>query len=888
MEMICNVNASSSSSTTTTLSLSSSSTTSQQQYQSSSGGVGGETAAATETRVVEYCEPNYPITKTEEFDEDIMKKLLIDDKFSKSDLQRLSAYAKQRRTGGTVMVKYQLASNVSIHGLGRLYPQDGIGLQTYANVIRNPLTSEKYWDIDIENCHYHIACKYCAQYDIPYQHMKQYATNRNEMLTMVSDSRSKAKTEFLKILYGGNIKLFAEEYDEQDGNITNEGLVFLTKLKSEVGLLMEKIWVNHAEYQPTITSIIKEKKRKGMGDRNPKATMMSIIFQTDERKILMFIDTLLRDKYHREFAILIHDGGFVRKREGETQFPPMDLEYLSTQSSTKFKMSVNLTQKPIVHFWVPKVLSFHPYDIMKREFEVNNCMVGSKIINIDSEDIITHNSVFDTAIKLRNKHYMEPNAKGHMVKKFFFTTWQEDVHRRQYDKADFIPDTTKCPKSVFNLFRGFEAVKNEPPCIIYDDELESLMEPIIQHLDMLSSGNSNWMLRWMSSIIHKPMMKTEIAVLIRDMGGLFTEGGGNGKNKFFEEFFGEKILGKDLYYIIGSNVELYSVFNSQFEGKLFVMVEETKGSDNHMNNDILKSKITSKKLNVNKKCIASYQVRDFTNYLFTTNNVNPLPIKSGSRRYAVFDTTPTFRGDIQYFTNLHHYLMEDPRIPYVFYRYLLNYIEPFESPIEAQNSIPITYAYREMRLLNAPTYIKWIIYLLDQGMLYNGYISDLYDLYRTWSKKWNEAKEETMISMTAFGRLLCCPFNDEIHLNEEEKDIMFVDKHKKHGKSYITWDIEKVVKSLKKTFLLPEDYEYIPHVNEEFGCLITPTPTTTAEHINETGRGVIRPRDECDNDDNDDDAAADTEVEQDFNELINQRRLKQPKPNNTIKKYMTM
>ena len=44
---------------------------------------------------------------------------------------------------------------------------------------------------------------------------------------------------------------------------------------------------------------------------------------------------------------------------------------------------------------------------------------------------------------------------------------------------------------------------------------------------------------------------------------------------------------------------MYGDFNSQFEGKLLVIVEEASSKENHGNNDILKSKITSKKINVN-------------------------------------------------------------------------------------------------------------------------------------------------------------------------------------------------------------------------------------------------------------------------------------------------
>ena len=48
---------------------------------------------------------------------------------------------------------------------------------------------------------------------------------------MVSDNRKKAKTEFLKILYGGNLKLYHEMYEEVEGDIIKtEGLKFLNEL----------------------------------------------------------------------------------------------------------------------------------------------------------------------------------------------------------------------------------------------------------------------------------------------------------------------------------------------------------------------------------------------------------------------------------------------------------------------------------------------------------------------------------------------------------------------------------------------------------------------------------------------------------------------------------
>lgn len=758
-----------------------------------------------------YNEPVYPITKTEEFSEDVLRQLLIDTKFSTIDRKHLGIYGKHKRTGGTVLTKYQLAENVRDFGLGRLYPQDGIGLQAFPNTIRNPMLDDKYFDIDMENCHYNIAVRYCERYDLPHDHLTVYVNNRDAILKIISDSRSKAKTELLKILYGGNIKCYNDTYEEQEGDMKQEGIDFLTKLQKEVQVLMDTTWDNNASLHKVITAICKKKQKT-----NPKASLMAILFQTDERKMLMYIDYLL-GKHNRKFDILIHDGGLIRKLEGETVFPTEILESISYTVSEKFKIKTTVSQKPIIHFWTPTTLSYTPYDIFKREFEKNSFVLGSKICTATSSGELKYATSSEMNVQLRNRHYMGTNSKGESVEKFFFEEWLKDTKRREYTEVDFIPNINACPSTTYNLYRGLAVERNPPTIPLTDEYIESIMIPIKYHLDTLTSGNSDWMLRYLASIVKNPMMKTEIAVLLRDTNGFIQEGGGTGKNKFFEEFFGGRILGNDLTYVIGSNIELYSQFNSQFEGKLFVMVEEACSKDNHSNNDILKSKITSKRQNVNKKCVASYQVNDFTNYIFTSNNINPIPIKSGSRRYAVFDSLKSHRGDVQYFTNLHALLIENDNVPYAFYTYLMTKVRPFESPIDAQTSIPITDTYRELRLLNSPTYIKWIIYNLENGKLVDGTVSDLYDAYTEWIKRWNEASE-IKVSITAFGKMLSTPCN-EISF---ENPVTFGDKSKRNGRAYIRWDINQLVSALINSYLLPFNFEY---ESEDTGCMIIKKPS---------------------------------------------------------------
>ena len=220
------------------------------------------------------------ITKREKFDENVMKPLLTDPRFNKSDLSRLSIYNKHRVSGSEINVSYKYGEGCDEYQLGRLFPEDGIGLQSFRFDIRNPLTKIHYWDTDVNNCHYVIALKFCADYGIIHDKIRYYVENRDECLKMVSDKRKKAKTEYLKVLYGGNIKHYSSLYsNEVDGNITPEGFVFLKDLQKEVENLMVMVWEKNKHLHDLKTG---QDKKKISKNPNPKASLMSLIFQTEE------------------------------------------------------------------------------------------------------------------------------------------------------------------------------------------------------------------------------------------------------------------------------------------------------------------------------------------------------------------------------------------------------------------------------------------------------------------------------------------------------------------------------------------------------------------------------------------------------------------------------
>jgi hypothetical protein len=264
-----------------------------------------------------YKEPSHPMNKREKFDEDIMRPLLMDTDFNKSDRFRLSNYNKHRIGGSKINVTYKFGIGCEELQLGRLFPEGGIGLQSFRFDMRNPLAKKHYWDTDIDNCDFKLALKFCQNYEIVCEKLQYYINNREECLALVSSSRKKAKNEFLKILYGGNVKLYCESFNEVEGDITEKGYQLLADVKNEVTVLMEMIWIkfSHLHKLKAGGKVVICKKP------NPKASLMAIVFQTEERKMLMVWDCLLTTK-GRYLAVFIHDGGYVEKLEGEIEFPP--------------------------------------------------------------------------------------------------------------------------------------------------------------------------------------------------------------------------------------------------------------------------------------------------------------------------------------------------------------------------------------------------------------------------------------------------------------------------------------------------------------------------------------------------------------------------------------
>lgn len=414
------------------------------------------------------------------------------------------------------------------------------------------------------------------------------------------------------------------------------------------------------------------------------------------------------------------------------------------------------------------------YEKMKAEIEKDYIIIGPNFYKRLNDRKGFH-ILKESDIKLELKPYkimVFDEEKNKKQKKDFYNKWIEE--KGHYKFADFIPNIDKCPKDTFNLFDGFEAEKYLYLIENYTmEQIEKKIEPFTEHIKILTNGDDKYFIKWLAHIIQKPHEKEMTTPLFRDKGQFLTSGGGTGKNLFFDNF-GEKVLGKKYYLTIGCNNQLYESFNEHLENKLLVCIEEALGKSNFSNFDKLKSIISQTHTTMNKKFVQKYEINDYSRYIFCSNNENPIPIDNNDRRFYAYDVNNKIRDNEEYFKKLSKTFNDNTAIACL-YKWLLNY-ETYDSPIEFQINRPLNKTYIELKRINAPLLIKWLLSEIKKvnsekkptSGLFNQYvpISEIYENFNIWVEESRNKKSE--LTLNAFSRWLVSD-NEVFECDEIEK-----------------------------------------------------------------------------------------------------------------------
>ena len=202
--------------------------------------------------------------------------------------------------------------------------------------------------------------------------------------------------------------------------------------------------------------------------------------------------------------------------------------------------------------------------------------------------------------------------------------------RRWVLKKNIVFDPTNTPSPAesgptasVNLFNGWPMTPKRGKCI-----------QILTLLSHLCDGNEEmetWIARWLAYPLRNPGAKMETSIIMHGDEG-------SGKNFFFERVV--KPIYGEYGYVIG-NDQLESKFNDWASMKLFMVADEvvTRAELKQMKGK-LKGLISGDTVIVNPKGLPEHVEKNQMNFVFLSNELQPLALDKTDRRYLVVWTPP--------------------------------------------------------------------------------------------------------------------------------------------------------------------------------------------------------------------------------------------------------
>lgn len=392
------------------------------------------------------------------------------------------------------------------------------------------------------------------------------------------------------------------------------------------------------------------------------------------------------------------------------------------------------------------------YKKIKEEFEKEIIKINDAVLYIQlnhHRDIHKPESFYVMNKEILKNYYIDiekfryikhvKDKKGNIVKEKISivnkkSDWWDDCDKRKVDRLIFQPykldDTMK--DRYFNMFQGFR-VEFLPVNKDY-----SLIEKVLRHIkDVLCNKDEycyDWFLKYFSAILKG--RKTNVFPMIRGLEGC-------GKNIILD-MIAYGLIGDD--YAIASSCpekQLFNNFNSLLQNRVLTIINE---GTNALRScvDVIKDVITADKINIEKKGVDAISLRNYNNFIGSTNNFNIMNISITDRRFVWLNCNNEYCGNMDYFNPLIDDV-KDEKVLSSLYHYL---IEEINCPddYDFQKTRPKTAIYKKLQKMNLPNPITYISSIVNNKEIlkYRKYKNevyttikcvDLYEKYKCWCAK---------------------------------------------------------------------------------------------------------------------------------------------------------
>ena len=269
----------------------------------------------------------------------------------------------------------------------------------------------------------------------------------------------------------------------------------------------------------------------------------------------------------------------------------------------------------------------------------------------------------------------------------------------------------KSQKNVINLFTGFRH-KFQDNFKVDQSKIKILKDHIKFILCRGNEQSYEYIIKWIARIIQFPHEKNSVALVFKSKQG-------SGKGLFVELVM--NIIGFAYSAIISNMESLTGRFNSRLANKLITHLDEAQnfGGSRKINN-IMKSILTQKIINIERKGMEVIAMKDFNNYIISTNEDFPMKVEELNRRVAAFlalskneklfhDFTLRYSKYIIGYFDILAGKINDTETQIHFFHYLAQYdLRGFKT-----ENIPETKFLKELRIRSAPPVLDFLRDLVD-------------------------------------------------------------------------------------------------------------------------------------------------------------------------------
>jgi len=343
-----------------------------------------------------------------------------------------------------------------------------------------------------------------------------------------------------------------------------------------------------------------------------------------------------------------------------------------------------------------------------------------------------------------------------------------------YNDIVFKPEDHDLKPHEFNTYAGFKAQE------VADVDMD-IVKVFTNHIrDVWANGNEEhykYIMSWLAQIIKTPWKKTEIAILLQ---------GGQGSGKTLPcDILYERVFGKNLAVSASGLGSLTQKFNGSTMSKLFCKVDELSVLDGDSFNacfDKMKSLITDRHHQVEKKGMEHITIDNYINFIMTTNHRHTVKIERDDRRYAIFEVSDKYKQNTDYFADFMDTLDNDDAGNHI-YTYFKNY--PDDQMVNLRK-IPMTNIKQEMLELSKSSVVRFVECMdeeLEETVLYDWVGKDgeravsclnFYENYKGWcsnngEKVWSSKAVGTELKNKKLYKLL----DKNRHNNKQSKYYQF-------------------------------------------------------------------------------------------------------------------